>query len=86
MRFEREVTRVEEADDGTRNIALERLRAGRQEERIVLAPRRQQRRPLRAEVFLERRVQRDIAGVFLGEVWVVRRRCCKSANRRQRRA
>ena len=68
MRFQREVTRVEEADDGTGNIPLERLGAGRQEERVVLAPHRQQRRPVRAEVFLERRVQRDIAGIIEAQV------------------
>src|SRR5436309_6132544 len=68
MRFQREVTRVEESDDGTGNIPLERLGAGRQEERVVLAPHRQQRRPVRAEVFLERRVQRDIAGIIEAQV------------------
>src|SRR2546425_9210000 len=45
MRFQREVTRVEEADDCTRNNALERLGARRQEEGVVLAPHREQRRP-----------------------------------------
>jgi hypothetical protein len=29
---------LEEADDGVRDVALERLRARRQEERVVLAP------------------------------------------------
>src|SRR5215467_13337446 len=68
MRLQREVTRVEKTHDSTRNIALERLGAGREEERVVLAPYRQQRRPVRAEVFLERRVQRDIAGVIEEQV------------------
>src|SRR5262245_24787678 len=68
MRFQREVARLEEADHGTWNVALERLGARRQEKRIVLAPHREERRPSRAEVFLELRVQRDIAGVVEEEV------------------
>src|SRR5262245_26192803 len=63
MRLQREVARLEEADHCARNVALERLGARRQEERVVLAPHREQRRPPRAEVFLELRVLRDIAGV-----------------------
>src|SRR3989442_5932656 len=70
MRFQREVTRVEEADDGTRNIALERLGAERQEERVVLAPHRQQRRPVLAEGVLERRGQLDIACVIVVQVYL----------------
>src|SRR5262249_1913691 len=46
MCFQREVAGVEEAHDGTRNIALERFRARRQEERVVLAPHREERRPM----------------------------------------
>src|SRR5262249_23721980 len=38
MRFQREMARVEEADDSPRNIALERLGTGRQKKRIILAP------------------------------------------------
>jgi hypothetical protein len=57
MRFQREVPGVEEADDCTRNVALECLRAGRQEERIVLAPHRQELRLVSAEIGLERRVE-----------------------------
>src|SRR5262245_65596331 len=68
MRLQREVTRLEEADHRTWNVALERLGARRQEERIVLAPRRKERRPPRAEVFLELRVQRDVAGVVEEQV------------------
>src|SRR6185436_19940268 len=52
MRLQREVARLEEADHCTWNVALERLGARRQEERIVLAPHREERRPPRAEVFL----------------------------------
>src|SRR5262249_57948007 len=68
MRFEREVTRIEEADDRTRNIALKGLSTRRKKERIILAPYRQERRLVRAEVFLERGIQRDIALVVTEEV------------------
>jgi len=40
MRLEREVSRIEEMDCGTGNIALERLSTDRQEKGIVLSPRR----------------------------------------------
>src|SRR4030095_1883062 len=63
MRLQREMPRVEEADDSIRNIALERLGTGRQEERVVLPPDREQRRLVRAEIFVEPRVQRDVSGV-----------------------
>ena len=36
--LQREMPGLEEADDGVRDVALERLRARRQEERVVLAP------------------------------------------------
>src|SRR5262245_30489694 len=68
VRFQREVPRVEAADDRARNIALERLGARGQEKRVVPAPHRQQRRPVRAEVFVELRVQRDIGGVVEEQV------------------
>src|SRR3984885_14859716 len=55
---------VQEADDGVRNIALERLGARRKKERVVLAPHRQQRRFICAEVFLECGIKRDIASVI----------------------
>src|SRR5207237_4768621 len=38
MRLQREVAGVKEADDRAGNVAFERLRTGRQEEGIVLAP------------------------------------------------
>src|SRR5262245_8087468 len=63
MCFQRKMARVEEVDDGARNVAPERLRARRQEERVVLAPHREQGRPVRTEVLVELRVQRNIAGV-----------------------
>ena len=53
MRFQGEMAGVEEADNRTRIVPLERLGAGRQKERIVPAPHRQERRLVRAEVFLE---------------------------------
>src|SRR5262245_18915135 len=68
VRFQREVPRIEEAHDRTRKIALERLGAGRQKEWIVLAPHRQQRRPVGAEVVVKLRIQRDIAGVVEEQV------------------
>jgi len=51
--FQSEVPRLEEAHDRTGNITLERLGAGRQKERVILAPRRQKRRLVLAEVLLE---------------------------------
>src|SRR5262245_1835615 len=68
MCFQREVARPEKADHCIGNVSLERLGARRQEERIVLAPHREERRPPRAEVLVERRVQRDIAGVVEEQV------------------
>jgi hypothetical protein len=53
MRFQGEVTSVEEADNCTRIVPFERLGARRHKKRIVLAPHRQKRRLVRAEVFLE---------------------------------
>ena len=53
MRFEGEVPSIEEANDCARIVPLERLRARRQEERIVLAPHSQKRRFVSAEVLVE---------------------------------
>ena len=53
MRFQGEVTGVEEAYNRIRIVSLERLGARRHKERVVLAPHRQKRRLVRAEVFLE---------------------------------
>src|ERR1700730_15322044 len=68
MRFEREVTGVEKADDRSRNLALECLSAGRQKERIVLTPHGEERRLVSAEVGLESRVKRDVAFVVAEQV------------------
>src|SRR5262245_58162406 len=61
VRLQGEMAGVEEADHGIRNIALERFGTGRQEERVVLAPHRQERRLVRTEVALECRIERDVA-------------------------
>src|SRR6266446_5866811 len=66
--LECEMADVEEPYLSVAVVALERLRARRQEERVVLAPHRKQRGPVRAEVVLELRVQRDIAGVVAEQV------------------
>ena len=58
--FEREVAGIEEADLRLGQVALERLGARRDEERIVLAPDRQQRRLMLAEIGLEGGVERDV--------------------------
>jgi hypothetical protein len=51
--FQRKMPRIEEPDDGVRNIAPERLGAGRQEERIVLPPYREEWRFVGPEIVLE---------------------------------
>src|ERR1700722_2657018 len=61
MRFQGEVAGVEEADIGVRDVPLERLRARWKEERVMLPPYRQQARLVRAEVVLERWVERYVA-------------------------
>ena len=53
---------------GARVVALERLRTRGQKERITLAPNRQQRRLLGAEIFLELRVERDVAGIIQKQI------------------
>src|SRR5579859_7380127 len=66
--LQRKMPCIEEADDGMRHVALERLGAGRQEERIVLAPYREERRFMRAEILLEGGIERDIALVVAEQV------------------
>ena len=68
MCFQGEMAGIEEADNGTRNVALERLCAWRQEEGIVLPPHRQEWRLVCAEVFLEGRIQGDVALVIAEEI------------------
>jgi hypothetical protein len=57
MRFQREMARVEDADDSPRNIALERPGTGRQEKRIILALGGQKCWLMLAEILLKCRVQ-----------------------------
>ena len=66
--LQREMAGVEEADDGVGNVALERLRARRQEERIVLAPDGEERRLVGPEIVLEGRVERDVALIVAEQV------------------
>ena len=68
MRLQREMPGIEEAHLRIWNIALERLGARRQEERVVLAPHRQQRRLVLAEIGLEFRVESDVALVIAEEI------------------
>ena len=68
LAFEREMTGLEQVDLGVRMVALERLRAGRQEERIVLAPYGEKWRPPGADVFLEFGIERDIALIVAKQI------------------
>src|SRR6478672_12884368 len=61
VRLQREVAGVVEANLRIRHVAAERLGARRQEERIVLAPDREQRRAMGAQIFLEIGIERDVA-------------------------
>ena len=68
MAFEREMPGFEEVDLGVWIIPLEGLRPGRQEERIVLAPYRKDRRTPGAEVVLEFGIERDVALIIAEQV------------------
>src|ERR1700681_2230563 len=68
VRLQREMAGVKEADDRIGNVAPERLGAGRQKERIVLAPHREEGRLVRAEIVLESRIERDVALVVAEQV------------------
>src|SRR5438552_10111143 len=68
MSLQREMTGVEEMNLRIRIIACERLRSGRQKERIILSPDRQQGWPAFAEESLKLRIKRDIAGVIQKQV------------------
>ena len=94
MRFEREVSSVEEPDDSPWDVSLECLGARRQEEWIVLPPNRQERRPVGAEILVEGRIERDIAlvvakkielqlvGAGAGQVEVIKRIAVRRDSRR----
>ena len=79
MRLQREMTGVKELHHGVRIVALERFGAGRNEEGIVLAPDREERRLVLAELVLEGRIERDVALVVAKqiELHVVRARARK---------
>src|ERR1700678_4144023 len=68
MRFQREMARVEEADLGIRDVALERLGARWQEEGVILSPHRQEAWLVLAEVVLEGGVERDVALVVAEKI------------------
>src|SRR5215510_1725014 len=68
MGFERKVTSVEETNDRGRNVALKGLGTGGQEERVVLPPCRQEWRLVRAEIFLESRIEGNVAFVVTEQV------------------
>src|SRR6516165_4745529 len=61
VRLKCKVAGIAETYFRARNVTLERLRARRQEEGIVLPPNRYKPRLMLAEIGLEFRVQRDIA-------------------------
>ena len=59
---------VIEMDFCIRDVALERFRPRRQEERVVLAPDCEQRRALCAEILLELGIEGDVARVVQEQV------------------
>ena len=66
--LQREMAAIDEADVGRGHVALEGLGARRNEERVVLAPHRQHRRALLAQIGLDRVVQRDVGLVVEQEI------------------
>src|SRR5262245_6450012 len=68
MSFKREVTRVEETNGRTGNVAFECLGTLRQEEGIVLPPYCQEAWLVRPEVILESRIERDVTLVVAEQV------------------
>src|SRR3954452_3191132 len=68
VRLQREMTGVKELHQGVRIIALERFGAGRNKEWVVLAPDREERRRVLAEIVLEGRIERDVALVVAEQV------------------
>jgi len=66
--LERKMAGVEEMHFGVRIVALERLGAGRQKERIVLAPHREQRRLTLGKISLELGIEGDVAGIVEEEI------------------
>jgi hypothetical protein len=68
VRLERKVTGVEETHLRARNVALERLRARRQEEGVVFAPNCQERWLVFAEICLKFRVHGDVVLIVAKEI------------------
>src|SRR5262249_22245016 len=68
LAFKREMTRIEQMHLGIRNILPERLGAGGQEKRIVLAPYGQQRRALRPGILLEFGIERDVTLIVAQQI------------------
>jgi len=68
VRFQREMSRVEELNYGGRIVVCEGLRASRQEKGIVLPPYGQKRRFICPKVLLEGRVERNVALVVTEEI------------------
>src|ERR1700719_1627598 len=68
MRLKRKVTGVEETHFRAWSVALDRLRARRQEEGVVVAPNRQKRRFVLAEIGLEFWVHGDVALIVAEEI------------------
>lgn len=68
VRLYRKMPGVQELNLGIGNIASVSLGTGRDKERVVLSPYRKQRRATRAEVFLELRIERDVAGVVQKQI------------------
>src|SRR6266851_9123920 len=68
MRFQSKVARVVKVYFGLRVVALERLGAGGQKERIILAPDREQRWVFGADIFLERWIEPDVGSVVEEQV------------------
>jgi hypothetical protein len=61
VRLQREMSSVEKADLGVRQISFVGFCTGRQEKRVVLAPNRQQLRLVVTEIGLEGRIEGNVA-------------------------
>jgi hypothetical protein len=68
LALQREMTGIEQMNFRIWIVALERFSAGRQEERIILAPDREKRWPLRAKILLKFRVERDVALIVTKQI------------------
>ncbi len=68
LAFQRKMAGVEQMDFGVRVVVFEGLSAGRQEERIVLAPYREERGPPGPDVLLKFGIERDIALVVAEQI------------------